>query len=72
LSDGHFPFSQCYISTAFWLEVYGCLLKDLSHLTINKLELHVREYEVLSYDKFFERFFIQAFTQIKFVFMLKY
>lgn len=66
-----FSFLQCSVSTAFWSEVYGCLLKDLSHLMINKLGFHVGEYEVLSYDKFFERFFIQAFTQTKFVLILK-
>ena len=37
-----FSFSLCSISTAFWSEVYGCLFKDLSHLMINKLGLHVR------------------------------
>ena len=67
-----FSFSLCSISTAFWSEVYECLFKDLSHLMINKLGLHVREYKVLSYDKFFERSFIQALTQTKFVFILKY
>ena len=67
-----FSFSQCSISTAFWSEANGYLFKDLLHLTINKLGLHVREYKVLSYDNFFERSFIQALTQTKFVFILKY
>ena len=60
-----FSFSLCSISTAFWSEVYGCLLKDLSHLTINKLGLHVREYKVLSYDKFFWEILYSGFNSNK-------